>query len=152
VLHTGLVAWAIWPDARPPGFLLIAGGALHGWRLVRWHGFATGAEPLLAILHIAYAWLVVGMVLLGVSRLDSVVPVTAAIHALTAGAIATMILAMMTRVSLGHSGRALTAGRTTVAIYGLGHLAALTRAGAAFAGFLVVYGRIVLTPVKRGTQ
>ena len=172
VLHIGLVAWAIWPDARLPGFVLIAGGALHGWRLVRWRGFATGAEPLLAILHVAYAWLVVGVVLLGVSRLDSAVPVTAAVHALTAGAIATMILAMMTRVSLGHSGRALTAGRTTVAIYGLGILAALTRVGAAFAGdrtmtlaivaavfwiaafavFLVVYGRIFLTTVRRGPQ
>jgi uncharacterized protein involved in response to NO len=172
VLHTGLVAWAIWPDARLPGFGLIAGGALHGWRLVRWRGFATGAEPLLAILHVAYAWLVVGVVLLGVSRLDSAVPVTAAVHALTAGAIATMILAMMTRVSLGHSGRALTAGRSTVAIYALGILAALTRVGAAFAGdrtmtfaivaavfwiaafaiFLVVYGRIFLTTVRRGPQ
>ena len=169
VLHTGLVAWAIWPDARPPGFLLIAGGALHGWRLVRWRGLATGAEPLVAILHIAYAWLVVGVVLLGVSRLDAAVPVTAAIHALTAGAIATMILAMMTRVSLGHSGRALTAGRSTVAIYALGILAAMTRTGAAFAGdrtmtfviaaavfwiaafaiFLIVYGRIFLITVRR---
>jgi uncharacterized protein involved in response to NO len=61
------------------------------------------------------------------------VPLSAAIHALTAGAIGTMILAVMTRATRGHVGRALSADRVTVLIYILVTLAAITRVAAAFA-------------------
>jgi len=62
------------------------------------------------------------------------VPITAAIHAFTAGAIGTMILAVMTRVSLGHTGRPLTADRLTTLIYLLVGAAAVARVGAAVGG------------------
>ena len=74
-----------------------------------------------------------GAALLGAAILsETVVPGSAAIHALTAGAIGTMVLAVMTRVSLGHTGRALEASQATLLIYLLVNAAAATRIGAAF--------------------
>jgi uncharacterized protein involved in response to NO len=100
-----------------------------------------------------------------VSMLTGRMPEAAAIHALTAGAIGTMVLAVMTRVSLGHSGRALRADRITILIYLLVVAAAAVRVVAAIGGsflpliqlsavlwigsfflFAVWYGRILLTP------
>jgi len=88
---------------------------------------------LLAILHVGYAWVALGAALLGASLLTSIVPEAAAIHAFTAGAIGTMVLAVMTRVSLGHTGRPLEADRTTTLIYAAITAAAVTRVAAAFA-------------------
>ena len=88
------------------------------------------------ILHIGYAWLVLGAALLGLAMLDADLPQSAAIHALTAGAIGTMTLAVMTRVTRGHTGRDLSADRATRLIYILVTLAAITRVAAAFAGDL----------------
>ena len=106
-----------------------------------------------------------GVALLGLSIFNIGVPVASAIHALTAGATAVMILAVMPRVTLGHTGRALTANRVTVAIFLLINAAALVRvcaswhtefmallllaAGAcwiaAFGLFEFVYGPMLLT-------
>ena len=72
-----------------------------------------------------------GVAALGVASLEPAVPLPAAIHALTAGAIGTMILGVMTRVSRGHTGRALAADRVTVLIYVLVILAAGLRIAAA---------------------
>lgn len=133
-LHAGLLVWALLPDLHPLGWLLIGAAALNALRLARWRGIATGAEPLLAVLHVGYAWLVLGVALLGIALLVPSFPRSAAIHALTAGAIATTILAVMTRATLGHTGRRLTAGAATVAIYGLILVASLLRVAAAWAG------------------
>ena len=76
----------------------------------------------------------VGAALLGRSMLSAAVPQAAAIHAFTAGAIGTMVLAVMTRVARGHTGRALEADRVTIAIYLMITVAAATRVVAAFAG------------------
>jgi len=132
-LHAGLIGWAFLPDFRPIGLLLLLGAALNLLRLLRWRGAATVAEPLLLVLHIGYGWLVVGAGLLGATLLDSDLPQSAAIHALTAGAIGTMTLAVMTRATRGHAGRDLTADRLTRLIYILVTLAAITRITAAFA-------------------
>lgn len=137
VLLAGLVSWVCWPETLAAGALLIAAATLHALRLLRWHGVATAAEPLLLILHIGYAWLVVGLGLLGLAVLEqngiaTGIPQSAAIHALTAGAAATMILAVMTRATRGHTGRDLTADRLTGAIYLLINAAAATRVAAAF--------------------
>ena len=134
VLHTGLLGWAIFPASKPVGAILIAAAALNLWRLARWRGPAAAAEPLLAILHLGYAWVVVGAALLGSSMLSAAVPQAAAIHAFTAGAIGTVVLAVMTRVARGHTGRALEADRVTTAIYLMITVAAATRVVAAFAG------------------
>ncbi|HWE75657.1 MAG TPA: NnrS family protein [Stellaceae bacterium] len=132
-LHTGLLGWALLPDSRVTGALLLCGGVLNLARLLRWRGAATLSEPLLAALHLGYAWLAIGAALLGLSAIAPAVPQSAAIHALTAGAIGTMILAVMTRATRGHTGQALAADRVTTAIYGLVNLAAIARVLAAFA-------------------
>jgi uncharacterized protein involved in response to NO len=104
---------------------------LNVWRLLRWRGGATVAEPLLFVLHVGYVWLALGSLLLGLATLGLDVPQSAAIHALTAGAIGTMILGVMTRVTRGHTGRALSADSATAAIYVLVNLAAIVRVVAA---------------------
>ena len=86
------------------GPLLLAAGIAAALRLARWRGLATVKEPLLLVLHLGHGWLAIGLVLLGASELTDLVPASAALHALTAGAIGTMILAVMTRATLGHTG------------------------------------------------
>lgn len=165
-LHAGLIGWAFLSAFRAFGLLLLLGAAINLWRLLRWRGLATVAEPLLLVLHIGYAWLVLGAALLGLSVLGADVPLSGAIHALTAGAIGTMTLAVMTRATRGHVGRALSADRATVLIYALVSLAAITRIAApiattwmlpllviaaclwiaAFLGFAISYGPMLLLP------
>lgn len=132
--NLGAVHWAFFPDSRLVGTLLLIGSALNLWRLARWRGTATLREPLLAILHVGYAWVAVGAGLLGGSLLTATIPEPAAIHALTAGAIGTMVLAVMTRVARGHTGRPLEADHVTTLIYAAVTLAGVTRVAAAFAG------------------
>ena len=100
--------------------MLIVAGALQAVRWARWSGWRTFADPLVLILHVGYLWVPVGLVLLGFS-LAGLVPRSAAIHALTAGAMATMILAVMTRASLGHTARELKASPATVVHLCAGH-------------------------------
>ena len=123
-------------------------------------------EPLLWVLHLGYGWLALGFILLALSSAVALLPQTAALHALTAGAIGTMTFAVMTRASLGHTGRPLAAGPGTTAIYVLVTFAAvlrlfaplaeahylliLTLAGAAWSGafglFVLVYSRPLTLP------
>ncbi|HWW64782.1 MAG TPA: NnrS family protein [Sphingomonadaceae bacterium] len=135
-LHAGLIGWVLFPESRLVGGVLVFAGAANALRLVHWRGIATGAEPLLLILHIGYLWVALGAALLGASMLTIAVPLAAAIHALTAGAIGTMIVAVMSRVSFGHSGRPLHADAMTTAIYAVIVAAGLTRVAAAFPGGL----------------
>jgi uncharacterized protein involved in response to NO len=133
-LHAGMIGWAFFPALSPVGGLLVVAAALNLWRLVRWRGIATFSEPLLTVLHAGYLWVVIGAALLGTSMQTGHVPAPAAIHALTAGAIGTMTLGVMTRVSLGHTGRPLAADRITALIYLLVILAAVVRVAAAASG------------------
>jgi uncharacterized protein involved in response to NO len=133
-LHTGLLGWAVFPTSQWVGALLLLAAASNLWRLARWRAMTSLGEPLLAILHLGYAWVVFGAALLGMSLLTAAVPEAAAIHAFTAGAIGTMVLAVMTRVARGHTGRPLEADRVTIAIYVQITAAALTRVLAAFQG------------------
>ncbi len=129
------LAWVIAPEARATGALLLAAGLLVALRLARWRGLATLAEPIVVILHLGYAWLAAALVLLGLAALVSdLVPASVALHALTAGAVGTMTLAVMTRASLGHTGRPIVADAAVVAIYVLVTLGALLRVAAPFAG------------------
>jgi uncharacterized protein involved in response to NO len=132
VLHLGLLGWAFWPTFQPVGALLLVGAAVNAWRLLRWRGQATLAEPLVVVLHVGYAWLAAGAALLGLTTIGVNVPLSAAVHALTTGAIATMILAVMTRATLGHTGRSLTADTVTILTYLFVCLAAAFRLAAAF--------------------
>lgn len=131
-LHTALFGWAFFPASHLVGGLLILAAALLARRMAQWRSLATLTEPLLAILHLGYAWMIVGAALLGASILFHSLPLPAAVHALTVGAIGTMVVAVMTRVSLGHTGRPLHASRTTALIYVLISAAVLCRIVAAF--------------------
>jgi uncharacterized protein involved in response to NO len=133
-LHAGLFGWAFFPAQPITGALLILAALFNLWRLSRWQGARTMAEPLLLILHAGYGWLAVGAGLLGASMLTSSVPQTAGVHAMTVGAIGTMILAVMTRATRGHTGRPLSADRMTRLLYVCALSAAVLRIAAAFAG------------------
>lgn len=127
-----LLLWLVAPATSAAGLALIAAGAGLVARLARWRGWRTGAEALVSILHIGYLWLGVSLALLGASALaPAYVPPTAGIHALAAGAIGVMTLAVMTRATRGHTGRELTAPWGTQLIYALVNLGALTRVGSA---------------------
>ena len=129
-----LLAWAMAPTALLTGAATLAAGLANALRLARWRGQRTFAEPLVWVLHLGYAWLAAGLLLTGLGAWSPhLVPPAAGLHALTAGAIGTMTLAVMTRATLGHSGQALTAGRGTLLIYACVSLAALLRVAAAIA-------------------
>jgi len=169
LLATGLtmIGWIAAPDQVFAGLALLIVGGLHLVRLARWRGWVTFAEPLVVILHIAYAWLVAALLAMGsaIVRPDLVTP-SLALHVLTAGAIGQLTMAVMTRASLGHCGRALEAGFGTVAIYALIFLGAMTRVAgpstaldyslvmtvsgalwiSGFLLFAILYGPMLFTP------
>lgn len=135
IAAAALLAWVVAPAAAPTAWLAFAAGLCLALRLSRWCGLRTLGEPLLFVLHLGYGWLPLGFALIGLSRFTPLVPPSAALHALTAGAIGTATLAVMARATLGHSGRALTAGAGTTGIFALISLAAAVRvAGAIIAG------------------
>jgi len=113
-----LIAWvgAIGDTMLGAGFLALA--ILHAVRLGRWSGWKTASEPLVLVLHAGYGWLVAGFLLLGLAYLvPGNFPYSSALHALTAGGIGTMTLAIMSRASLGHSGRPLQVTPATLLAY-----------------------------------
>jgi uncharacterized protein involved in response to NO len=115
------------PGSAAAGVAALAAAAIHGVRLSRWHGAKTLANPILWVLHLGYLWMAVGLALLGVSVFVHVLPASAAIHALTAGCIGTMVIAVMSRASLGHAGHPLEVAPATVRAYVLISLGALLR-------------------------
>lgn len=123
-----IVAWLAWPSAAAAGWLILAAGIANIVRLARWRGWRTIREPLVAVLHIGYFWLAFALLLIGAAVLaPGVFAGASALHALTAGAVGLLTLAVMTRASRGHSGRPLAADGATVAIYGLICLGAVLR-------------------------
>ncbi len=108
--------------------LLVTAGLLHGFRCVRWRGWITGKVSLLWSLHIAYAFIPLGLFGLALSHADSSLNSSTASHLLTAGAMGTMIISMMARVSLGHTGRPLQPHRLMSLAFTAVIAAALLRA------------------------
>lgn len=161
-----LASFVAAPVALATGILAGLTGVLQLARLLRWAGWRTGREALVAILHVGYAFVPLGFLLLaGAILVPAEVPRVAALHAFLAGAMAVMTLAVMTRASLGHTGRDLHAGAGTVAIYALAITGALARLAAAFlpgmvgllhvsaagwigafALFALLYGPLLATP------
>lgn len=131
-LHIGALFWTFMPDSKASGAVLLLAAVLNGWRLLRWRGLLTVGEPLLLILHIGYGWLAVGVALLGATAMGWNVSLSAALHSLTVGAMSTMILAVMTRATRGHTGRKLVADGLTGIIFILISGAAIARVAAGF--------------------
>ena len=126
-----LLAWLTAPAGALIGGLLAIAAAGQTIRLIRWNGWKAARDPLVLILHVGYAWVPIGLALLAAVSVGWPVPQSAAVHALTAGAMATMILAVMTRATLGHTGRDLNAGTLTSLCYLLVTIGAMLRVSAA---------------------
>lgn len=153
------------------GLLAVVAGLAAAARLAGWQSWQTRTDPLLWSLHAASAWVVAGLLLVGASDLGAPIPATAGLHALTAGAIGSAIMAVMTRVGLGHTGRSLELPAGVVWCHLLVHGAAVARVAApfvsgegqralllasgvawasAFGLFAIRYGPILTTPRPDG--
>lgn len=121
-----LLAWILRPEGSATAAALIAAGLGQAVRLARWAGDRAWRDRLVLILHVAYAFIPLGFLLVGLSSLG-LIPVSAGSHAWTGGAVGAMTLAVMSRASLGHTGRPLTASGALQVLYGLAVLSALMR-------------------------
>ena len=113
--------WNMWG-----GFLLLLAALAQVGRLLQWQPAITRHRPILWILHLAYAWIPVGLALLAAARFGAL-SMSPGVHALAIGATGGLIIGMMTRTARGHTGRALQVSRAEVAAYGLVMLAAAIR-------------------------
>ncbi|TPM92613.1 NnrS family protein [Mesorhizobium sp. B2-1-3A] len=168
----GLAAWTFFPENVATGALLIAAAVFNAVRLARWAGDRTPADPLVLILHIAFAFVPLGLALAGLAVFaPGAVPAVAGIHTLAVGAVACMTLAVMTRASLGHTGRELTASAGTRAIFAAIVIAAILRVVAAmapaaaillpisaafwvaaFVGYAVLFGGMLVRPRRQARK
>lgn len=115
---SAILSWVGWPEHFVAGALFLIAAVLYFYRVSRWRGHACTAEWLVMILHVGYLWLPFWFALMAVSIFfPETLNQTNALHALSAGAIGTMTIAVVTRASLGHSGQKLTANFWTKAIY-----------------------------------
>jgi uncharacterized protein involved in response to NO len=133
-----LLFWLIFPDNRLTGFMLVLAAAAQALRLSRWGGHRTGRDPLVLVLHLGYIWVPIGLLLLGLSIAGLNIPESAGVHALTAGGMTTMILAVMTRASLGHTARELRASPMTIAAYVCITVGALLRVVASLGPYAIM--------------
>ena len=111
IVATALFAlgFIFWPESALTGLLGLPAALGQGYRLSRWQGWLTAKEPLLWVLHLGFAWIPVGFAILGGSILGMPALWESGIHALTYGAVGTLILGVAARVALGHTGRPLQA-------------------------------------------
>ena len=162
-----IIARLLGAPGQIEGAIALVATALNAARLVLWRGWGTRAEPIVWVLHAGYAWLVIALALIAATNLTPWVPATLANHALGTGAVGLMILAVMSRASLGHTGRRIVAPAAIVGAYRLVSVAAHLRVLGplilpqyqgpilvlaalawicAFSLFAVVYGPILTTP------
>jgi uncharacterized protein involved in response to NO len=126
-----LVAWIAAPDWDGTAALLLLMAIAQAVRLSRWAGTQTWREPILFVLHVGYAFVPVGALMLSLSILwPRIVPASGALHAWTTGAMGIMTLSVMTRATLGHTGRDVLSTPMTTVIYGAMLLATLVRVAA----------------------
>jgi uncharacterized protein involved in response to NO len=165
-------AWAFALPAVVTGLLALGAALFHGLRLAGWKPLCTLHNPLLWILHLSYVWIPVGFLLLALSQFG-LVPQSAAVHVLAVGAIGGLILGMITRTALGHTGRPLAAGPKETAMYVLIQLGVFLRLvaalspdsardvplvgaaacwSAAFAFYVIVYGPYLCRPRIDGKE
>lgn len=157
------------PGGALAGWVALAAAALVALRLSRWHGLRVLGQPILWVLHLGYAFVPLALATKAAFLLAGAPWAAHWLHLHGAGALALTILAVMSRATLGHTGRALVAAPATVAAYALLALAAPLRAFgpallpglaplvlagacwvAAFGLFLWVYGPMLLGPRADG--
>lgn len=147
------------------GSAALACALLYGWRSLRWQGWRVAEVPLLLVMHLGFAWLVFAFALKAAADLTGMVPEAAWLHAFTVGSLGLMMLGLMTRVSLRHTGRPLVVPRAMLFAYVLMFGAALLRLAAGVHGlgnavigasallwatsfvlYLACFGRALLAP------
>lgn len=109
--------------------LAIGTFVLQAWRLIRWKGYSCLSDPLVWMMHLSYAWIPIGALLVGLGQ-AGYISISAGIHALTIGTVACMIISVASRAALGHTGRPLQAHPLLTASVILIALSALSRVGA----------------------
>jgi uncharacterized protein involved in response to NO len=122
-----VLAHQIVPGGTLAGVVALLASGLHGVRMAGWQGLRTLREPLVWVLHLAYLWVVVGLLLRGLHGVAGLALAAGWSHALTIGAFGTMVLAVMSRAALGHTGRPLRAPAPMVVAYLLVSAAVLAR-------------------------
>ncbi len=132
---------------RVAGVIALVAALLNAWRLYGWQGSRTLREPILWVLHLGYLWLAIGLAWKGMVDLSGFLPPADALHGLAIGAVGTMTLAIMSRATLGHTGRPLDAPPLVVAGYLLVGAAAIARLAASLApahamSLLVISGAV----------
>lgn len=132
-LLVNLLATVLLLPAPVAGCIALVAAIANAIRLWRCQSWRTVSVPLVWVLHLGYGWLVIGLLLNALASVD-LVPAAMGIHALTAGSFSTMILAVMSRASLGHTGRQLVASRATTVAYVALTLAVILRVAAPLAG------------------
>ena len=120
------LAEAFWPQPSLLAVVAAVAALMNGWRLYGWYTRGIWRVSLLWVLHLGYAWLVVGFALKALAALGLFAPLQA-LHALTIGAIGGMTLGMMARVALGHTGRNLVAAPVIGWAFALVNAATLVR-------------------------
>jgi uncharacterized protein involved in response to NO len=126
-LAATLIAWLAGLPDPVVAAAALATAVAHALRLWSWNPWATRTRPILWILHVSYAWIALGMLLLAAALAGIAGSASAAMHALGIGAVGGMIMGMMTRTARGHTGRALRADAPEVIAYILVHVAAAVR-------------------------
>lgn len=130
-----VVFWLTWgvlvidqvlPQTVWAGWLTLLAATAHIVRFAGWQGWRTLKSPILWILHLGYVWLILSLVLMALADFGWV-SMTDALHAFTIGAIGTFVLGIMSRASLGHTGRAVHAAPLTIAAYVLVTIAGALR-------------------------
>ncbi len=122
ILLTALSAlsWTFLPEQGVTAALLVVAGGALLLRLTRWQGLKTVREPLIACLHIAYAFLGFSLIVIGLSIwVPEDVPAGGGLHLLTAGTIGLMTVVVMCRALLGHTGRALKSTPLLIVVLGM---------------------------------
>lgn len=125
-----LLLWLLpdsWTNSLYMVPLYIVAAGLHLGRQLRWRPGTTLAQPLLWSLHLAYLFIPLGLLALAAQAAGLPLSLSLASHLLSAGCMGTMILGMIARVSLGHSGRALHVGRRITLAFALVILSASVR-------------------------
>lgn len=121
-----LLGWSFFPDEPIAGWMMLGAAGLQGARLSRWQGASTWRSPLLLMLHVAYAFIPLGLVATGAASIGWISPAAGA-HLLGIGAIGGMTMAVMIRASLGHTGHKLEAGLLLSVAASIIFVAALVR-------------------------
>ncbi len=147
VMLFAVLAGAGLSDFSPPvsaGIMFLAATVL-ALRGLRWRIWVTARVPLLWSLHISYWCIPLGLFLLGLSLLSTAVSHSQAIHTLTVGAMGMMILAMISRVSLGHTGRPMVVGKVMTGAFVAAFIAFLVRVFGPYS--TLGYSQLIVTAV-----